>query len=551
MSERQFDDGEADHPAGDLAGDPAASRRPRIGASPTDDPDRIVAQLTERARVRAAAVTAETAALVDAVAALRPFEGRFGMTWRKWVEWQLGLTTAEARRICCLAEKLPSLPAIDAAFRSGELSEGVTEVLARVATPANEAEVIAVAAKVATGAQLQQVARDYRQVRDAATKEGGEKPDPAEVPSEASWGWDDRGRFRGSWNLRPDDGATVEAALEAALAHLRPTEADIDRGRTAASGHPRPAGGAADIAEGTLRPGERVAARHSDALVAMAEDALAGDADDGLLPESTQVIVHHNIGSRGHASPDGQVRIPGISDLHARAGSPDGTSEDTDTDADARSRAPELDDATHSLAGSTIPGCGSVPHWLAAKLACGSLCITVEMIAGFPVSEPTAVRPFNRGQRRALRARDRHCRFPGCRRTRHLHAHHTKPWHPTKRTSVADAVLLCNQHHTLVHLKGYTIALGVDHVTTVTRPDGTVLRSVALPPPDPCSRTRAHPDDPPPDRRNTGTGEPLTHYARDTLATSWHLADVAAADGQDPPDGPDPSGDPDPPGGDP
>ena len=230
-------------------------------------------------------------------------------------------------------------------------------------------------------------------------------------------------------------------------------------------------------------------AKRSDALVAMAESALAGDADDGLLPESTQIIVHHNIGPRGVVEGDGELRFPSL-DAPTPAGGDDHPT-----------AAPELDRITHSLAGASIEGCGVIPDWLAAKLACDSLQIDVAMIAGFPVSEPTTVRAFNRGQRRALRARDRHCRFPGCSRTRHLHAHHTKPWHPTKRTSVADAVLLCCQHHTLVHLRGYTISLGADFVTTITRPDGTILRSTPLPP----TRSVRPPSRPP---RRSAAGPP-------------------------------------------
>ena len=524
MDERATDPPESQPPTDDLAGvAPETSRGRRSWSAPVDaqdpdDLDRLVTELTAQARVRAAAVTAATAELVDAVAALRPHEGRLGVTWRRWVEWQLGLTTGEARRICCLAEKLPALPTIDAAFRAGELSEGVTEVLARVATPANEAEVMHVAAKVATGAQLQQIARDYRVVRDNAA---GAAPDPADAPSKASWSWDDRGRFRGSWNLRPDDGATLEAALEAALAHLRPSETDIDHGRTAAAGEPTVVGGAAAIAEGELRPGERATARHSDALVALAEDALASEADDGLLPESTQVIVHRNIGPAGHVGPDGRVHVPGLPDLHAPPTAPVRRRRRR-----SRARRPIARRRRRRPPSSGLPpspaAARSRTGW-PTELACDSLTITVEMIAGFPVSEPTAVRRFNRKQRRALRARDRCCRFPGCTRTRHLHAHHTKPWHPNKRTTIADAVLLCGTHHGVVHRKGFTISLGVDFVITVTRPDGSILRSVPLPPPDP-SVPRAVPEDPPPDRRRTGTGEPLTRYARDVLATSWHLA---------------------------
>ena len=184
--------------------------------------------LTAQARVRAAAVAVETAALVDAVAALESLEARLGVTWRQWVAWQCGLTTAEARRVCLLAAKLPTLPLVDAAFRRGELSDGITEKIARVATPANEAVVLQ-AAEAATAAQLEQVVRDFRTVRSGSTPPpGAALDDPATMPSEASWGWDDHGRFRGRWNLRADDGAVFEAALELALSRFRRTEADID-----------------------------------------------------------------------------------------------------------------------------------------------------------------------------------------------------------------------------------------------------------------------------------------------------------------------------------
>jgi hypothetical protein len=163
MDERPFEQPEEEPPSGgDLAGAAAGGLPgggltgggPAVGGA--DAPgapngatamamQRRVDELTEEARVRAAIVTVETAALVDAVAALRPLEAHYGMRWRQWVAWRCGLTTAEARRICLLAEKLPTLPLIDALFRSGSLSDGVVEKLARVATPANEKAVVAAA----------------------------------------------------------------------------------------------------------------------------------------------------------------------------------------------------------------------------------------------------------------------------------------------------------------------------------------------------------------------------------------------------------------------
>ncbi len=646
MSERQFDQpSEEGAEAGDLAGDASASAP--VGGlvggpghvAPNDscrsrpeaaELERMVDEFTAAARTRAAAVALETAALIDAVAALKPFESQYGMTWRRWVAWQCGLTTAEARRVCLLAEKLPTLPLLDDAVRRGELSDGVTEVLARVATPANEARVLEAAA-AATAEQLQQVARDFRSVRAGSNPPPGSAlDDPATMASEASWGWGDDGRHRGSWNLRADDGAVLEAALELALAQFRRTEADIDDTAETATPRPTPpassssssssagaephrdagrdgsddtartqergsdppasdataddagarhcaagdgcagsagtdrnvdgagmaaereasaadagsstgAGpgpasarrsegsarstGSPDVIEGELRPEETAGIRRSDALVAFANVILAANAHDGLLPESAQVILHHNLTPRGRVD---------AARLH-----PPGRWVGRELERDGLLGAPRRDepppnDPGCSLTGAVVPGCGALPDWLAQKLACDSLVITVDMIGGFPVSEPTAQRSFNRAQRRALRARDRHCRYPGCGRTRHLHAHHTRTWSATRRTSVADAVLLCGQHHSLVHLKGQTITLGVDHTVTVTRDDGTTLRGTPLPPPDPTElRAHSRPPHPPPDRRRTGTKEPLTRYARDILATAWHLAEHDGVDDED------------------
>ena len=58
--------------------------------------------------------------------------------------------------------------------------------------------------------------------------------------------------------------------------------------------------------------------------------------------------------------------------------------------------------------------------------------------------------------RRALEARDRGCRFPGC-GLRFTDAHHVKHWADGGDTALKNLVLLCSHHHRLVHEAAWTI----------------------------------------------------------------------------------------------
>jgi len=58
--------------------------------------------------------------------------------------------------------------------------------------------------------------------------------------------------------------------------------------------------------------------------------------------------------------------------------------------------------------------------------------------------------------RRALEARDRGCRFPGC-GLRFTDAHHVKHWADGGETSLGNLLLLCSHHHRLLHEKGWKV----------------------------------------------------------------------------------------------
>lgn len=59
--------------------------------------------------------------------------------------------------------------------------------------------------------------------------------------------------------------------------------------------------------------------------------------------------------------------------------------------------------------------------------------------------------------RRALLARDKCCRFPGCTHDKWLDAHHVMHWIDGGETSLANTVLLCSRHHRVLHEGGFSI----------------------------------------------------------------------------------------------
>jgi hypothetical protein len=153
---------------------------------------------------------------------------------------------------------------------------------------------------------------------------------------------------------------------------------------------------------------ESFEARCADALVGLASTALADEAE----ADRATVAVH--IAERDLA--DG---------------------------ADAR-HGGELGDDGPTLAAETV-----------RRLACDSrLEVVVDGPGGAPIGVGRARRTVPPWMMRQLRRRDGGCVWPGCGRTRWLHAHHVVHWADGGPTDLANLVLLCPMHHRLVHEGG-------------------------------------------------------------------------------------------------
>jgi hypothetical protein len=86
------------------------------------------------------------------------------------------------------------------------------------------------------------------------------------------------------------------------------------------------------------------------------------------------------------------------------------------------------------------------------------------------------------GLRRALDARDRGCRFPGCTNRLFVDGHHIEHWVDGGPTNLANTVLLCRRHHRYLHECGFHLEVCGDDLV-FRDPKGTIIRPQAERPP--------------------------------------------------------------------
>jgi hypothetical protein len=337
-----------------------------------------------------------------------------------WLQWRCGYSLGAARERFRVARALPGLPQIQEAFRSGKLSFAQVRAVIRIATPANEATVL-MWAQHSTASQMERFARLYRRYGEnaAAMNQHRER-------SFTSWEEDD-GMVSFRIRLPAEQAAVVLKAVEAAKASLEghDREDDISAERPPSPWDDPPAHPDEDVSAETRRA-------MADALVRVAESWLEPDRRPRSLAEKYQVHVHLDL----RRDADGPVADP---------------------DAPA-------------LAEETI-----------RRLGCEAGLVPVLHDGEEILSVGRKTRAVPPAIRRALRLRDRGCRFPGCTHTRHVDAHHVRHWADGGETKLSNLVELCGQHHRLLHEGGYGLRVTDDGALVFTRPDGERIPDVPRP----------------------------------------------------------------------
>ncbi|QUQ63308.1 HNH endonuclease signature motif containing protein [Kutzneria sp. CA-103260] len=108
-----------------------------------------------------------------------------------------------------------------------------------------------------------------------------------------------------------------------------------------------------------------------------------------------------------------------------------------------------------------MDGSGPLNAASARRIGCDSTVLRVVLGAqSQPLDIGRATRTIPHQIRRALIIRDRGCAFPGChRRPRQCHAHHVIHWADGGPTSMDNLVLLCGQHHRLIHHSHWSVTI--------------------------------------------------------------------------------------------
>jgi hypothetical protein len=121
-------------------------------------------------------------------------------------------------------------------------------------------------------------------------------------------------------------------------------------------------------------------------------------------------------------------------------------------------------------------GRSSLPIESVKRLCCDGQAVVIgENEKGEPLNIGRKTRTVPTAIKRALMARDKGCSFPGCHHTRFVDAHHIEHWSNGGETSLDNLVLLCSQHHKLVHEGGFAIERDYQNHWYFKRPDGRAV----------------------------------------------------------------------------
>jgi hypothetical protein len=331
-----------------------------------------------------------------------------------WLNFQCGVALGAAREKVRVAHALETLPKISAAMARGELSYSKVRALTRVANEATEDYFLSIALH-GTAHHVERLVQGFRRAKEA---EELSREARQHAGRSVTYLFDDDGALVLKARLPADIGVLLVKALDAAVEDISTPHV--------------PAGTSVNQPCDSADERPSYAARRADALGVLAESFLkhGGEALNG--GERQQIVVHV----------------------------------DAETLRDSVAGRCEIEEGS------------ALPAETVRRLACDcSVVPIVENEQGEPLNVGRRTRSIPPAIRRALNARDRGCRFPGCTHTRYVDAHHVHHWARGGETKASNLVTLCRFHHRKVHEGGVVVQTLEDGAFRFVRPDGRAFDS--------------------------------------------------------------------------
>ena len=405
----------------------------------------------------------------------------------QWLSWKLGMSPGASRERVRVARRLQDLPMTAERMADGQLSYAQVRAITRVATDVDEQTWLDLA-RDTTAVQLEKAVRG---VKRAQRPEAAEDPDDVAFRNRARQRWDDDGNLELTFIIRAADAPAVLAAIEQAQAA---EQAERDR---------RIAEVAAAVAGNGVPAGTPEAV--DSPVAASSQDVPAGTPEEYVYEEPEYPGMAY-LGRLPSELPAGlDERIKAYHQEKDRRRAKARAWEEHQQQVLEAAREKEVPTTKASLTDGLIRlltgGANTVKVNLLIDPMSGWARTTKdELLPPVTVAEileragqqrmprirpltPDDLLKLDRGRDSrlvtpALRTVLGHldgecCRFPGCTRSRKLDAHHVVYWRNGGRTDLANLVLLCARHHTVVHEQGFRLELQPDRSLVVTTKDGT------------------------------------------------------------------------------
>jgi hypothetical protein len=396
-----------------------------------------------------------------------------------WLNWKCGISLAAGREKVRVARRLGELPLISKAMSEGRLSYSKVRAITRIATAQNEQDLLYIAEN-GTAEHLEKTVRLYRQAKAAVVSDVDSiQANQQHEMKYLTYYYDIDGSLVINARVPAEQGAQLIKALEAGTDLLV-----AEQRRISAEASPKTVDPEEPIQQPPDVSAEAPPDIAKDVEASIDSARVSAEASPDIAKDVEASIDSARVSAEASRPPLSSIRVDALCMMaegwlsHEPTAVSDGDRYQVVVHADEDA----LNGSTE--ANAEIERGPLIALETVRRLACDSSMVRVtEDASGNILDIGRKTRTIPSAIKRALRIRDQGCQFPGCTTDhRFCDGHHVQHWSRGGNTSLSNLVLLCRQHHRLVHEGGYTVE-GTDQGSFIFHsPDGRALEfSTPLP----------------------------------------------------------------------